>query len=147
MYGPSPFSLGERELIGAYVSLLNACAYCHGSHLEVARVHGVDPALLEALAHDPAVAALDARWRSLFAYLRKLTRSPEELRPTDTKALLAAGWGEAEIVHATQVAAHFNYLNRIVNAFGIEADLDHYRAAGTRLAAEALAYQEACQNE
>ena len=32
MRGPSPFSIGERELIAAYVSALNACAYCAGVH-------------------------------------------------------------------------------------------------------------------
>lgn len=32
----SPLSTGERELIAAYVSGLNACDYCHGVHSETA---------------------------------------------------------------------------------------------------------------
>ena len=36
MRGPSPFSEGERELIGAYVSGLNACDFCYGEHAGIA---------------------------------------------------------------------------------------------------------------
>jgi alkylhydroperoxidase family enzyme len=35
--GPSPLSEGERELIAAYVSGLNACHYCHGVHTKTPR--------------------------------------------------------------------------------------------------------------
>ena len=31
MRGPSPFTQGQRELIAAYVSGLNACTYCHAT--------------------------------------------------------------------------------------------------------------------
>ena len=31
MRGRSPFTQGQRELIAAYVSGLNACTYCHGT--------------------------------------------------------------------------------------------------------------------
>ena len=45
MRGPSPFTQGQRELIAAYVSGLNACAYCHGTHVAVAAACGVAPGL------------------------------------------------------------------------------------------------------
>jgi AhpD family alkylhydroperoxidase len=45
MRGPSPFSQGQRELIAAYVSGLNACVYCHGTHAAVAVACGVAPDL------------------------------------------------------------------------------------------------------
>jgi alkylhydroperoxidase family enzyme len=35
MRGPSPFTQGQRELIAAYVSGLNACTYCHTTHAGV----------------------------------------------------------------------------------------------------------------
>ena len=37
MRGPSAFTPGERELMGAYVSRLNSCTYCYSSHSEAAR--------------------------------------------------------------------------------------------------------------
>ncbi|NET05043.1 MAG: hypothetical protein F6K09_11890 [Merismopedia sp. SIO2A8] len=36
MRGESALSAGERELITAYVSGLNACNYCYGSHQAIA---------------------------------------------------------------------------------------------------------------
>ncbi len=32
MRGDSPLAVGQRELLAAYVSALNSCAYCHGVH-------------------------------------------------------------------------------------------------------------------
>ena len=52
MRGPSPFTQGQRELIAAYVSGLNACAYCHATHVAVAAACGVAPDLIKALLAD-----------------------------------------------------------------------------------------------
>ena len=38
----SPLTVAERELIAAYVSGLNACTYCYGSHVIAAGAFGVD---------------------------------------------------------------------------------------------------------
>src|SRR5260370_34774303 len=46
MRGPSPLSVGERELIAAFVSGINSCRYCHGAHSLVARAFGIDEAVL-----------------------------------------------------------------------------------------------------
>jgi AhpD family alkylhydroperoxidase len=54
--GPSPLSVAERELIAAYVSGLNACAYCRGIHARTAAEFGVEESLLTALVEDPATA-------------------------------------------------------------------------------------------
>ncbi len=43
MRGPSPFTQAQRELIAAYVSGLNACTYCYGTHAGVAEACGVAP--------------------------------------------------------------------------------------------------------
>ncbi len=48
----SPFSIAERELIAAYTSALNACAFCYGSHRTVAEALGVESELLDALIND-----------------------------------------------------------------------------------------------
>ena len=49
----SPLTVAERELIAAYVSALNACTYCHGSHQLAAEAFGIDASLLETLLQDP----------------------------------------------------------------------------------------------
>ncbi len=59
MRGPSPFTQGERELIAAYVSGVNACAYCHATHVGVAEACGVAPDLIKALLTDIETAPLE----------------------------------------------------------------------------------------
>ncbi|MDH3595283.1 MAG: carboxymuconolactone decarboxylase family protein [Rhodospirillales bacterium] len=49
MRGPSPFSIGERELIAAYVSALNACGYCTGVHGATATAFGLEEGPLESM--------------------------------------------------------------------------------------------------
>ena len=139
MYGASSFTLGERELIAGFVSDLNACDYCHGTHAEVAANHGIDPTLLKALLDDADNAAIDDRWRPLLAYLRKLALSPRRVTRGDVTAALDAGWSEQAVVDAALVCAYFNLLNRVVDGVGIERDAAYYRTAGERLAAEAQA--------
>ena len=37
MTGPSELKQGDRELMAAYVSALNACSFCLGTHSSIAR--------------------------------------------------------------------------------------------------------------
>ena len=39
-------SIGERELIAAFVSGLNACRFCYGSHVIHAETFGIEPGLI-----------------------------------------------------------------------------------------------------
>ena len=41
MRGNAPFTPGERELIAAYVSALNACHYCQSEHTALAETFGI----------------------------------------------------------------------------------------------------------
>ena len=76
MRGPSPFTQGERELIAAYVSGLNACTYCHTTHVAVAAACGVEPDLVKALVADIESAPIEARMKPILRYARKLTKVP-----------------------------------------------------------------------
>lgn len=120
--GPSPLSVGERELIAAFVSALNACRYCLGAHQMIAALHGVDARRLEALLQAPHGADVDSREAPLFAYLRKLTEAPARLTDADAAAVRDAGWSEEALFHAICVAALFNFMNRIVDGSGIVPD-------------------------
>src|SRR5580704_5964866 len=65
MRGPSPFSQGQRELIAAFVSGLNACTYCHGTHVGVAEACGIASDLIEALLTDIEAAPLEAKMKPI----------------------------------------------------------------------------------
>ncbi len=120
--GPSPFTVGEREFIAAYVSGINACRYCHGAHSIIAELHGMDADLLENVLRDPAAGGVEARMLPVLDYVRKLTETPARITDADARRVFDAGWSEEALYHAISVCAIFNFMNRIVEGCGIESN-------------------------
>lgn len=117
--GPSELTVGERELIAAYVSGLNACQFCLGAHTLAARAFGIDVALIDALLTDPDTAPVEERWRPLLAYVRTLTETPSRLTQAQAQAVYEAGWSEAALYDAVQTCALYNLMNRLVEGTGV----------------------------
>lgn len=133
MRGPSPFTPGERELIAAYVSGVNACAYCHGVHTVTAEAFGLAPGVLTAALADLDSAPVDAKLKPVLAYVGKLTRAPSTMVESDVDAVSAAGWDERALHDAVLVCALFNFMNRMVEGLGIRADTAYAEVSGKRL--------------
>jgi len=119
--GPSPLTVGQRELIAAYVSGLNACGHCRRMHRAHAEAWGIESAVFERLVADPE-AAMGPAWAALLAYLRKLTFSPAQLTDEDAAKTLEAGWGERALYDAVMVCCLVNATNRMVDGLGIPPD-------------------------
>jgi uncharacterized peroxidase-related enzyme len=126
--GQAPLSIGQRELIAAFVSGLNACGYCHGAHQIIAEIHGIDPALLRSLVEEPEPSGIEASLLPILAYVRKLTLTPSRVTDADAAAVLDAGWNEEALFHAVSICALFNFMNRIVEGCGVRSG-EHVRAA------------------
>lgn len=121
MRAPSDISIGERELISAYVSGLNACRFCFGAHKAMAQAFGYEQAFVESLVHDgPAAAGIDAKMVPLLDYVRQVTEEPAKIRPSQAEAVYAAGWSEDALYDAVQVASLYAFMNRILDGAGIE---------------------------
>lgn len=91
------------------------------SHTEDLRAEAPPDKLDQLLSDDPTP-ALTAAQSALLAYVRKLTLSPASCRREDVEALRAAGATDEEIHSAVQVAAYFNYINRIADALGVDPE-------------------------
>ena len=122
--GPSPFTVGEREFIAAYVSGLNACRYCQGAHSIIAELHGIDADLLENVLSDPSAAGVEPKMLPVLDYVRKLTEAPARLTDADAQRVFDAGWSEEALYHAISVCAIFNFMNRIVEGCGVQSNPD-----------------------
>nr|WP_245192753.1 peroxidase-related enzyme [Amycolatopsis alba] len=133
MRAPSAFDAGERELIAAYVSGVNDCAYCHGVHTVTAEAFGVPEGLLTAALTDLDSSPVEARMKPVLAYVGKLTRTPSQVTEEDAEAVFAAGWDEAALHDAVLVCALFNFMNRMVEGLGIRADAAYAKTSGVRL--------------
>jgi len=122
MRDPGTLDIGMREMIAAYVSGLNRCTFCHGSHLIYAQAFGVDADALLAALEDLDASTLDARTKALLAYLGKLNTLPSRIVQADIDAVLGAGWSEEQLFEAVQIAGLFNMMNRIVEGTGVQFD-------------------------
>ncbi|GJL93961.1 MAG: alkyl hydroperoxide reductase AhpD [Hyphococcus sp.] len=120
--GESPLSVAERELIAAFVSGLNACTFCFGAHKIYARAFGIDEKTIDALIEDIDGSKIEEKLKPLLHYVAKLKDLPPKLTDADAKAVYDAGWSERALFDAIQVAALFNYMNRIIEGTGVTFD-------------------------
>lgn len=128
--GHSPLTPAQRELIGAYVSALNACQYCYGGHRAAAELFGIAPAVIDGLVADAGSAPLEDKLRPLFAFVRKLTLTPAKMTQADADAVFAAGWDEGALHSAIAVCCLFNFMNRLVDGHGVTADARTFAERG-----------------
>ncbi|MFG0315816.1 MAG: peroxidase-related enzyme [Planctomycetota bacterium JB042] len=81
-----------------------------------------DDELARAVATDHRTAPISARQRAMLEFAWKLTRTPAEMTREDVDALRAHGLDDRAVTDVTQVAAYFNYINRIADALGVDPE-------------------------
>lgn len=118
MRGESGLTKAQREMIAVVVSAANRCHYCVVSHSAALRKLTGDPALVDTLATSHKYAALEPKERAMLDYAVKLTEESHRCTEADVEALRAAGWSDEEIFDIAQVAAMFNFTNRLASGLG-----------------------------
>lgn len=124
MRGPVALDIKTRELVAGFVSGLNACQFCYGSHRLFAEAFGLDEGLLEKLVEDLEGTEIDAKTKALLIYARKLNTLPSKVVQADIDALHAAGWSDQAICETAQINGLFNMMNRIIEGTGIDFDYE-----------------------
>jgi uncharacterized peroxidase-related enzyme len=125
MRGPSPWTIGERELFAAFVSARNRCQFCAITHEAVASTV-LDPSIAAAVVGDWRTSDVDDRVRATLGLLEKLTLTPDEVEPLDVHAVLDAGVSPEAIRDAIEVCALFSMINRVADGldFALPATAD-----------------------
>ncbi|MEM7024338.1 MAG: peroxidase-related enzyme [Pseudomonadota bacterium] len=134
MVGPSSFSNADREMIATHVSKLNGCDFCLGAHRWTLAALDIDLHKIDAIEAGPDAEAIDERLRPILRFATKLTKSPEWVGQRDIDTLRAAGWSDQTIEDAINVISLFNYVNRLVDAFGIKGDEATFKRVGAAIA-------------
>jgi uncharacterized peroxidase-related enzyme len=116
--GDSGLSKAQREMIAVVVSATNRCHYCIVSHTAALRKLTGDPDLVDQLATGYKYAPLDDRDRAMLDFAVKLTEASDRCGDEDIEALRDAGWNDEEIMDIAQVAAMFNFTNRLASGLG-----------------------------
>ncbi|HEX5436676.1 MAG TPA: hypothetical protein VFW98_05935 [Gemmatimonadaceae bacterium] len=115
MRGPSPWTIGERELMAAMVAKWNACTFCVSAHSAIAAKQLPRTSVDRALADFRAAPIADGL-KATLAFLEKMTVRPWELTPDDARAVLRAGVSAAALTDAIAVASLFNIITRYADA-------------------------------
>ena len=139
MVGASALSPAEREMIATHVSKLNGCNFCLGAHRWTLAALDIDLKMIEAAEAGPEAEVLDEKLRPVLRLATKLTQSPGDVGQQDIDDLRTAGWSDQAIEDAINVIALFNYVNRLVDAFGIDADEDYFKQIGRIIATQGYA--------
>jgi uncharacterized peroxidase-related enzyme len=108
----------EREMIAVTVSSANRCYYCLVAHGQAVREYSGDPQLGEMIVMNYRVAELSARHRAMCDFAWKLTLTPHDICEEDRQRLRSVGFSEQDIFDICDVAAFFNYTNRM--AYGLD---------------------------
>lgn len=133
MRGKSPFSTAEKEMMAAYVSGLNACQFCFGSHAAVAQQFGVEEATIDQLLDNIDTAEVNDKLKPIFHYLKKLTLSPSKLIQSDVDKVKQAGWSDEALYQSILIGCLFNFYNRLLDGHGIKGNPQVYQIGGEHL--------------
>ncbi|MDL4819226.1 carboxymuconolactone decarboxylase family protein [Actinomadura opuntiae] len=119
MRGPSEWSVGDRELMAAYVSTVNGSAFCIAAHTATAAQAYQDGPRVAAVLDDLESAAVDEPLRATLRMLGKLTRDGQ-VGAEDMREVLAAGASPRQVEDALAVCAAFDTTGHLADAFGFE---------------------------
>ena len=138
----STLAPAERELIAAYVSSRNECAFCTSSHAAASRHLFADqPGLVDAVLEDLETAPVSAKLRALLTIAGKVQRNGRLVTDEDIATAREHGATDREIHDAVLIAASFSMFNRYVDGLATWApkDPDAYAEMGRRMAEQGYA--------
>lgn len=117
MRGPSTWSVGDRELMAAFVAKTIQCEFCTKTHAAVAQKAYGDQEKVSSLIAGLDAPVMEEPLRATLLMLDKLTRE-HTVSVDDIRAVLAAGASRQQIEDALAVCFSFNVIGRLADAFG-----------------------------
>jgi AhpD family alkylhydroperoxidase len=117
MRGPSAWSIGDRELMAAFIAKANQCEFCTRAHAAVAQRAYGNGKTVSALLSGLDTAAIEEPLRATLLMLGKLTRD-HAVDTDDMRVVLAAGASPQQIEDALAICFSFNVIGRLADAFG-----------------------------
>ena len=131
MRGPSQWSVGDRELMAAYVSKVNSCPFCVAAHSATARIWYADNEKVAATLADLDSAPIDEGLRATLRLLGSLSRN-QTVTVDKVREVLAAGVSPQQVEDALGVCLAFNITDRLANALDFEVAPQAAMEAGAR---------------
>ena len=131
MRGPSEWSVGDRELMAAYVAAADASPFCIAAHTATSGQWYGDPDKVAATLDDVGTAPIEEPLRATLRMLGTLSRA-DAVSEDDIRYVLSAGVSPAQIEEALAVGLAFNITARLANAFDFDLASSAAMQAGAR---------------
>lgn len=117
---PTPgLGRAEREMISVVVSMQNQCLYCLTAHGFALRALLKDPVKGDRITFDHHRAGLTERQVAMLDYAVRITNDPANCSEEDIEELREHGFSDEDIWDIIEVAATFNFTNRMASATGM----------------------------
>lgn len=132
-------TMGERELIAAFVSSRNNCFFCKSIHGAVAQYYFPEnPDLVQQVQEDVATAPVSPKMKSLLNLAECVQLGGKFVTPYIVEAARKQGATDLEIHDTVLIAAAFCMFNRYVDGLNTFApnDPDMYRERARKIAEE-----------
>lgn len=119
LFDTHALSRATKELIAAYVSKLNACAYCVDAHSAMAMAQGFTRDQVKSIIEDVQGSSLiDEKTKILLQLAEKITKTPHQIHVGTIAQLKEHGVSDEELFEAIAVASLFNYMDRMADGLG-----------------------------
>jgi uncharacterized peroxidase-related enzyme len=128
MFGCSPLTRAQREMLAVVVSYTNHCPYCISHHSQALFHLWKDKEKVSLLTEDIKEAGLTNIDFLLCMYAIQLTKEPHRSTEQLIQEMKQNGLSDRAILDATLIVGYFNFVNRIVLGLGVE--LEHDGGAG-----------------
>jgi uncharacterized peroxidase-related enzyme len=122
-------SAAEREMIAVAVSMANGCLYCLVAHGAALREALGDPILADRITLDYKRAGLNDKHTAILDFAVKLTRTPLDCLERDLHHLRSLGLTEYEVWDVIEIAAMYNFTNRMSQATGMLPNHEYHALA------------------
>lgn len=132
-------SMGEREMIGTFVSMLNDCLFCQSIHGAVAQCYYKDqPDLIEEVKKDYQNAPISDKLKALLTIAENVQKGGKFVRPEHIEQARSLGASDIEIHDTVLIAAAFCMFNRYVDGLGTFTPNDPalFKERGRKIAEE-----------
>jgi uncharacterized peroxidase-related enzyme len=124
-------SAAEREMIAVAVSMANGCLYCLVAHGAALREALGDPILADRITLDYKRAGLNDKHTAILDFAVKLTKTPLDCLERDLHHLRSLDLTEHEVWDVIEIAAMYNFTNRMSQATGMLPNREYHALART----------------
>jgi uncharacterized peroxidase-related enzyme len=122
-FGGTTLGRVREELLAVVLARLGRCSFCAVTHGEFLReALGADHARVLEIARDYRHAGLDPADVAMLDFAVKVTEAADRITAEDVEGLRRAGFDEAQVLDIVLVSAYRNFMNRVVNAAGLELE-------------------------